>query len=311
VHSTTPSGALVVADLNGDSLLDLAALQSLSFSLGVFFNQGNGTFAKTVYQPAGDQRAPAGGLASGDLNGDRIPDLVFSLFVDAGLDPLIYRFGVFLNTGDGTLGAVPNVDAAYFAIESFAIGDFNGDGAGDIVVAHGGSPAAIGVFLGNGDGTFSAPVTVNGRNCTTTVASNIAMSDLDGDGRPDLAFFCDDQLRVFLNRGGPGLLAGAVSYPGAAAVPMTGHSFPRAAVGDLNADGYVDLAILDGVSSTVSLFFNRGDGTFVGPTVVPAGTPFVSGSVAIADLDGNGVSDIVVVDTDSDSIRVLISSCSP
>jgi len=308
VYSTTPSAALVVADFNGDSLLDLATLQPGSFSMGVSFNEGKGNFAAPVDYPAGDWRAPATGLVVGDLNGDHFPDLVFGHFVDAA-DSILYQFGVFLNAGDGTLLAAPNVDAAGFAIESFAVDDLDGDGSGDIVASHGGSPSAIAAFLASGGGGFSSPVTLAGGNCSATVASNIVMADLDGDGRPDLAFSCDNQLRVFLNRGAPELLAGPVSYPGSPAVPLTANYYPTSAVGDLNADGSMDVAVKDGASSTVSLFFNRGDGTFLGPTVVATGAGSTPGAVAIADLDGNGVSDIVLVNTDT--IGVLISRCSP
>jgi hypothetical protein len=306
IVSTTSSGSLVVADFNGDSLLDLVALQPGSFSVGVSFNQGKGVFADPVDYPAGDSRAPPTGLVVGDINRDHFPDLIFGHFIDA-TDFIRCQFGVFLNAGDGTLVAMPNVDAEYFAVESFAIADLNGDGAGDIVASHGGSPAAIAVFLASGAGTFSSPVTLDGGNCKSTVASNIAMADFDGDGRLDLASSCDNQLRVFLNHGDPGLLEGPVNYPGSPAVPITANYYPTSAVGDLNADGFLDVAVRDGASSTVSLFFNRGDGTFFGPTVVTTGAGSTPGAVAIADLDGNGVSDIVLVNTDT--ISVLLSRC--
>jgi len=306
--STTSSGSLVVADFNGDSRLDLAAIQPSSFSVGVSFNQGKGVFADPVDYPAGDGRAPPTGLVVGDLNGDHFPDLAFGHFVDAA-DSIRYQLGVFLNAGDGTLVTIPIVDAHDFVIESFAIADINGDGAGDIVASHGGSPAAIAVFLANGAGTFSSPVTLDGGNCKPAVASNIVVADFDRDGRPDLAFSCDNQLRVFLNHGDPELLEGPVSYPGSPSVPIMANYYPTSAVGDLNADGFLDVAVRDGASSTVSLFFNRGDGTFVGPTVVATGDGSTPGAVAIADLDGNGFPDIVLVNTDT--ISVLLSKCSP
>ena len=313
MYSTSPSGALVVADLNGDSLLDLAALQPVSSSIGVFFNKGKGTFAGPVVYETGDPlHDSAIGLAVGDVNGDRVPDLVVAHFVYA-LDSTRYLVEVFLNAGDGTLAAVPDpLDTGDFAPEWIAVGDLNGDGVGDLVALHSGSPAEIGVFLASGGGAFSNPIVVNGGSCTST--SNIAMGDLDGDGRPDLAFFCDNQLRVFLNRGGPQILAGAVSYPGSPTVPVTANSqptAPSAAVGNLSSDGYLDIAITDGVSSTIGLFLNRGDGTFIGPTVVTTDSGSVLGTVAIADLDGNGASDIVTTNTDSNTIGVLLAGCLP
>jgi hypothetical protein len=82
-------------------------------------------------------------------------------------------------------------------------------------------------------------------------------------------------------------------------------------VGNLSSDGYLDIAITDGVSSTIGLFLNRGDGTFIGPTVVTTDSGSVLGTVAIADLDGNGASDIVTTNTDSNTIGVLLAGCLP
>src|SRR5438874_3113235 len=76
--------------------------------------------------------------------------------------------------------------AADFAVGtipfSVAMGDFNGDGKPDLAVANFDSNT-VSVLLGNGDGTFRAPLTVGVGNGPTSVA----VGDFNGDGKLDLA----------------------------------------------------------------------------------------------------------------------------
>src|SRR5262245_25727626 len=75
----------------------------------------------------------------------------------------------------GTFGAGTNP-------VSVAVGDFNGDGKPDLVVANGGT-ANVSVLLGNGDGTFQSGGNVGG----LSGPSSVAVGDFNGDGKRDLA----------------------------------------------------------------------------------------------------------------------------
>jgi hypothetical protein len=118
-------------------------------------------------------------VAVGDLNGDGKLDLAVADFTDGFVS-------VLLGNGDGTFQ--PSVEYPTGKVPStIIIGDFNGDGKSDIVTSNF-SPAGytvppgyINVLLGNGDGTFQAPVAfIAGPNPDTVV-----VADLNNDGALD------------------------------------------------------------------------------------------------------------------------------
>ncbi|HSY90363.1 MAG TPA: VCBS repeat-containing protein [Candidatus Binatus sp.] len=176
--------AVAIADFNRDGTPDLAVANGPRFEQGapgsvtIMLGNGDGTFTAQSESPA------AGGqplnIAAGDLNGDGIPDLVVSDMNSGSPEP--GNLTIMLGKGDGTFtpttvspqkGAIPY---------SVAITDFNGDGKADLATANAGSNT-ISVFLGNGDGTFAAPLSPP----AGTDPIFAALGDFNGDGIPDLA----------------------------------------------------------------------------------------------------------------------------
>jgi hypothetical protein len=181
--------------------------------------------------------------------------------------------------------------------KSIAAADFNNDGKIDLVV---GGTGGIGIFLGNGDGTFQTPV--------GTVASNSALAviagDFNADGNSDIAVVDSgvNNITVFLGDGDGSFQAG-VDY-------AVGRSPVAIASVDLNEDGKIDLAVVDATSETgdgtVSVLLGNGDGTFQSAVNYGAGQD--STSIAVGDINGDGFPDLVVGNSSDGTVDVFLGN---
>jgi FG-GAP-like repeat len=135
-------------------------------------------------------------------------------------------------------------------------GDFNNDGKVDLAIPNG-STNAVGVLLGNGDGTFQSPVAY--ATDPGSHARAIAVGDFNGDGNQDLAvtnlLFCDCNTVSILLGNGDGTFQSQVSYG-------VGFQASSIVVGDFNGDGDADLAVANRDDNNVSVLLGNGDGTF-------------------------------------------------
>jgi len=183
---------------------------------------------------------------------------------------------------------------------SVAVGDLNGDGKLDLVIANGLS-ANVSVLLGNGNGTFQAPVNYDAGSSP----SSVKVGDFNLDGKLDLAVTDAATVSVLVLRGnGNGTFQAAASY-------AVGENPRAVAVSDLNGDGKPDLAVANRVTQDVSVLYGNGDITFqtassyiVGVDPLGLGTGDFNGdkkrdlAVANADLFG---------DSSASSVSVLLA----
>jgi FG-GAP-like repeat len=227
-------------------------------------------------------------VAAGDFNGDGKPDLAVA---NAG-NPATGDDGnvsILLGNGDGTFQPALTVAAGKnpFAI---AVGDFNGDGRLDVVVANNGiNPAGgwlagtVSVLLGNGDGTFQQHVDY----ATGDDPESVAVGDFNGDHVLDLAVATrsDSAMSVLLGNG-DGTFQPHVDY--AAGYPTA------VAIADFNRDGKADLAVAGAFNGgVVGILEGNGDGTFQ-PAVGYLPAVGRGWSVASGDFNGDGKVDLVV-----------------
>jgi hypothetical protein len=268
------TGNQFVDDFNGDGKLDL-----LDSDGNLQLGNGDGTFTAGI-------PVPGNPLAVADFNGDGKPDVL-----EQGTGTLL----VLLGNGDGTFQAPISTDSGA-DLTGIAAGDLNGDGKADVVGVFNGSML---VYLSKGDGTFAAGVPYS-LGTTSTPSAPITLADFNGDKKTDAVVSVEgsngpEPEIVFLGNG-DGTFRAALTSPGV--------DGPESVVaGDFNGDGKLDLAISFSGTPTsvppgVSVLLGNGDGTFQAPTIVIP----TDGSLAVADLNGDGKLDLVLQNFPADRI---------
>ena len=168
VRTFPASGSLssiAVADFNGDGKPDVAAASAASGAVFLFLGNGDGTFQAAQNIMLGGGLVPLS-AAAGDVNGDGKPDLIVAFNSSDRTQP--GGVAVLLGKGDGTFQAPVNITLAGPLVQQatgsaasavLTLGDLNGDGKLDVVTAFQGSLSnQVAVLLGNGNGTFQAPL---------------------------------------------------------------------------------------------------------------------------------------------------------
>jgi hypothetical protein len=276
--------AVAVADFNGDGQLDLVTANS-NDTVSVLLGNGNGTFGTPITTSVGDSLTS---LAVGQFNGDHKPDLVVG--TSKGLD-------VLLGQGDGTFQLKQSfhffVDRTIpEPVTAVAVSDLRSNGTQDIVALAG---AELDVLLGNGNGTFQAPV----QHQSGGTVTSFVVDDFTGDGKPDI---------VTSNGGGQSaslsLLAGVGD--GTFLAPQTvslGQSANALAAGEFRGDGKLDLALADSGSNSVTVLLGNGNGTFATTPAFAAGVAPVS--IAAGDFNGDGKADLVTTEAAGGAVVLL------
>jgi hypothetical protein len=275
--------AIVAADFNGDGKLDLAVVNSVSSTVSILLGNGDGTFEGQV--PYATGFVPVG-VAAGDFNDDGKLDLAVVNNGDSTVS-------ILLGNGDGTFssGATVAVGGSPIAIAS---GDFNGDGKIDLIALNNPlSPEAptVTVLLSKGNGSFTLVVTDVGLQPNALV-----VGDFDNDGKLDACVLFGGNAIDFLRGQGDGTFQ--VVDP-----PFQTFNATTLVAADLNHDGKLDLVAAGEMDAAVLL--GVGDGTFQwGPYVGS-----VLGLVLLsADINGDGVPDLVFGDLSNNEVWVLLGS---
>ncbi|CAF3693564.1 unnamed protein product [Rotaria sp. Silwood1] len=299
-----------ICDLNGDGNPDLETANA-SGNTSVLLNTTTPGASTPTFSARTDFTTGSGSysISISDFNGDGKRDLAVAN-TDVG------NISVLLNTA-----ALPlPVDLASFTSSvssttpySVSFGDFNGDGKADMVTANFGANT-LSVLIntttpGASTPTFSAATDF----VTGTGAYAVALGDLNGDGKPDVAVADYDatSVSVFFNTTTPG----AVTPTFSAKTDFTTGTNPASiSFSDFNGDGKPDMVVSNYGSNTISVFFNTTPSGNATPTF-SAKTDFTTGtgpySVSTGDFNGDGKSDIAVANYDATSVSVFLNTTTP
>jgi hypothetical protein len=290
-----PFSTINTGDFNGDGKLDLVVVNNkdsrsqrsglfyFGGSVSVMLGNGDGTLQAPRITAVGSSPRT---VAVGDFNGDGRPDIAVGNYISGNMS-------VFMNTGGGNFS--PTTIATGGAPLALAAGDFNGDGRSDLAVSLAIVSAGpdLNMFFGQAGGSL--------QSTTDYVAPDfIAMSaaDLNGDGHADLVgtlLGSANAASVLLNNGKGGL-------PAPFMITNPGVTLSSQATADFNGDGIADLVTAAPGQVTLGL----GDGFFGDATSILG-----AGSVAAADVDGNGTPDVLVSETGFPAGQVALYLNSP
>jgi hypothetical protein len=238
-----------------------------------------------------------------DINHDSHLDLIAggngTLFVYLGDGHGNFTPQSFTNQGSGD---------AFFSVVA---GDFNNDSKIDFVVTAFNSNN-LRYFAGNGDGSFAAPSVLTGHFSNPRF---LASADFNGDGKRDLLLGFPDIASIILGNGdGTFQLNNDPFLPTPFPVtplPTTAGA-PVVAAADMDGDGKIDAVAADGASNSMNVFLNDGSGTF--PQSVPdftASVPAAYNQLQVADLNGDGLPDIISTNYVTQNISIFLSIRQP
>ncbi|WP_207425024.1 FG-GAP-like repeat-containing protein [Pedobacter sp. SYSU D00535] len=282
--------AVSLADFDGDGKADMVSANVFSNTISVFRNtgtNGNAALAEKLDLPANNEPVC---IAIADVTRDGKLDLITTNY-NSGSNSAV---SVYKNTSTpGAISFATKVDYADGLRGSYGVAatDFDGDGKTDLVLVNQSSNTAS-VFRNiSTEGTVSFAAKVD--FLTGDRPYGIAIGDFNMDGKPDFAVTNRFSNTVSVHRNTSNV--GTISF--AAGIQFTTGSDPlQTAVADLDADGKLDIAVLNTASNTVSVLKNistNGSIAFAGKVDYYTGSG--PNGIAITDLDGEGKPDLAIV----------------
>jgi len=280
-------------DLNRDLAQDLVAVEGET-GIAVLLNDGVGGFSEAptaVPLPVG--RNHFFDLALVDLTEDGAPELLVG---DTDAAGSYTQLLVFQNNGGGMFTLLSSAGAlssqASAGPTAFAVGDVNGDGSPDVVVAMMGEAPAV--FLNDGQGHFTLQLGTGGvPQQDIVIPTHIALADFNNDGHPDIVLTAARQglgqssaLQLFLNDG-----QGHFTDATATHLPHVSEGIDALAIGDVTGDGNLDV-LVGNHTGAVRVFLNDGTGMFTESTGRIAAQQ--AQALALADLNDDGSLDAIV-----------------
>jgi hypothetical protein len=272
--------AIAVGDFAGSGHQSLAIANEEAASVSILLGNGDGTFQPAVSYATGI--GPVS-LVAGNFTGNGPLDLAVA--------DVIEGVSVLLGNGDGTFQPAVSYPAGDEPI-SIVAGDFNGAGQIDLAIANF-SSLNISVLLGTGEGTFA-----DASQFDTTPHATPVLADFTGDGADDV-LEVDASGDIIYRQGIPG-------QPGSFLAPVTVNAGnPSRDIAVVTTAGGPVLASVDAHDNAISLYAWH-NGGFVGAESFWTGQ--LPAQIIAADLNGDGLSDLVVRNAGDGTLSVFFAT---
>ncbi|MCB9938905.1 MAG: VCBS repeat-containing protein [Planctomycetaceae bacterium] len=287
---------VIAADFNGDGAIDLAALSGASSDndVSVVLNDGVGDFGDALHSRSLEIDRNFNAVA-GDLDLDGHIDLLV-------VDRISKQLAIWWGKGDGQFAAEVLFQGTDRRPEAVGITDWDEDGVPDIVVTNSTQSEAL-VFYGMGDRNFEAPS--ENRLALGTLPRDLAIADLDGNGRADVitANAGSHDVAVLLNLGVPGASVIATQAVRSPIGELVGYQVIRNA--DLDGDSHADVITIHPHSDDIGVQLGDADGSFrkVMRFRLPEGASPIDG--VLGDLNQDGHIDLATANTYGDSVSIV------
>lgn len=259
---------LASGDYNNDGLPDVVSCHFNQFAnkqVTVMLNTGTGTFSGTNIRTFASE-LNALDIATGDFDEDGNLDVVTCS--QSG-----NNFSLLLGDGAGNLAAPANFNAGDVP-QGIAVGDMNNDNHLDVLVSSRGTPADLRIFLGDGEGSFSAPVII-----AFTNVWDVTVADFNGDTNFDFAVSAGNAIQIWLGDGS------GSTFTLDHTTTSVGSNTDVDAV-DLDSDGVMDIV------TDRAYVMNDGSGSFAAPVLLDQpGDELVAG-----DFNNDGHPDLAQTD---------------
>ena len=273
----------MAGDFNGDGRTDLAVANRGSNEVSVLLGNGDGTFQNQVRYTTGyDGPAPSSRRTSTATVGPTWPSPT---------------------TGSNNVSVLLGLNGTFAAPGPFAtnphatplVTDLSGNGADDVMVINGAGDILWRKGRPQEPGTFDPPITINPGHPSRDIVA------VDTNQGPVLASVdaTDNAISLYAWRDGNFVRIGSLP---------TGSLPAQIVTADLNGDGWDDLVVRNAGDGTLTVFFNNGSGSdATGNALFPSSVTLPVGlgvsDVTLADVDHDGVTDIIVTNKVSGEVE--------
>ena len=231
--------------------------------------------------------ATSASVSLGDVDGNGTLDIVLAKGRHWPLANLLLRNDGKAHFTTDTIGAAP--DRTYTA----ALADLNGDGSLDLVVSNDRPDKKI-IYRNDGKGHFHFAGNFGQGDWSTRY---VTVADLNGDGRPDLIVANRSSNAANPRPSFVCLNDGKGGFP--VCEPLATQSATIVVAADLDGDGKIDLLVPHRDGGQSLIFWNDGTGKFTAPPTKVGPLHSNVRAAAAADLNGDGVPDLVVGDEET------------